>query len=97
MIGYAVLMQRFRPAVLVVLAVLLLAQLGIHHHSLVPEAAGAPALACAVCAFGADQGVLDTPVFAAALVLVGLIAARHDAPIILARSLVRAGRAPPAR
>jgi hypothetical protein len=95
MIRYAVLMSRLRPAVIVVLAVLLAAQLTLHNHSLIPEAGGVPALACGVCAFGADPGALDTPLFAAALVLLGLASVRADKPALAARRAAMTGRAPP--
>jgi hypothetical protein len=90
-------MHRFRLAAVLVLAVLLAAQLTLHNHALIPEAGGAPALTCAVCAFGADRGALDAPLFAAALVLLGSITVAAQTPVVTARRLVRAGRAPPAR
>jgi hypothetical protein len=97
MIRYAVLMHRLRPAVIVVLAVLLAAQLTLHNHSLIPEGGGAPPVPCSVCAFGADRSALDTPLFAAALVLLGLIAVRIDKPALAARRAATTGRAPPVR
>lgn len=89
-------MHRLRPAAVLVLAVLLAAQLTLHNHSLVPEG-GAPALTCAVCAFGADGSSLDTLLPASALVALGLVATLVEAPVLAMRRLVRTGRAPPVR
>lgn len=90
-------MHRLGRAAVLVFALLLAAQLTLHNHSLIPEGGGVPALACSVCAFGADRSTLDTPLFAAALALVGLITAQLQTPVVAERRLARAGRAPPAR
>lgn len=79
---------------MVVFAVLLAAQLTLHNHSLIPEGGGAPPLACAVCAFGADRVTVATPL-AATLVLLGLVAVRTLPPVASAVPLTTAGRGPP--
>jgi hypothetical protein len=87
--------QRLKLALVVALVAFFAAQLVLHHHSLVPETGGAPALVCSVCAFGADRTTMGAPPAAAALVVVASIAA-PDAPV-LARTAaaVRSPRAPP--
>lgn len=91
----AVSMQRLRASAVVLLAVLLAAQLTLHNHSLIPEGGGGPALACSVCAFGADRSALDTPLLVAALVLLGLLFVEHEAAFPSAVPVARTGRAPP--
>lgn len=93
----AVLMHRLRVAAVVLLAVLLAAQLTLHNHSLIPEGGGGPALACSVCAFGADRSVLDTPLALATLVLIGLLFVELEAAFSSAVPVARTGRAPPRR
>lgn len=92
----AVWMHRLRVAAVVLLAVLLAAQLTLHNHSLIPEGGGGPALACSVCAFGADRSALDTPVALAVLVLLGLLFVEIQAAVASAVPIARIGRAPPA-
>lgn len=91
----AVLMHRLRVAAVVLLAVLLAAQLTLHNHSLIPEGGGGPALACSVCAFGADRSALDTPAILAVLVLIGLLFVELEAAVASAVPIARTGRAPP--
>lgn len=91
----AVSMHRLRVAAIVVFAVLLAAQLTLHNHSLIPEGGGAPPLVCSVCAFGADRITLETPLFAVAFVLLGLVAVRTHAVVASAVLITTAGRAPP--
>lgn len=91
----AVSMRHLRVAAIVVFAVLLAAQLTLHNHSLIPEGGGAPPLACAVCAFGADHITLSTPLFAIALTLLGLVAIRTHSPVASAVLVTTAGRGPP--
>ena len=91
----AVTMHRLRVAAIVVFAVLLAAQLTLHNHSLSPENGGAPPLACAVCAFGADGITFVTPLVAAAFVVLGLVAVRTHAVVASAVLITTAGRAPP--
>jgi hypothetical protein len=93
----AVSMHRLRVAAIVLLAVLLAAQLTLHHHSLIPEGGGGPALACSVCAFGADRSALDTPLLAAMLVLLGLLFVELEPAFASAVPIARTGRAPPRR
>src|SRR5690349_11041401 len=95
MMRFAVTMHRLRVAAILVLAVLLTAQLTLHNHSLIPEGGAAPPLACAVCAFGADSITLVTPLFAAAFVFLGLVAARTRTVVASAVVLATAGRGPP--
>ena len=95
MMRSSVSMHRLRVAAVIVFAVLLAAQLTLHNHSLIPEGGGAPPLACSVCAFGADRTTLVTPLFAAALVLLGLVAVRTHTPVASAVLITTAGRAPP--
>jgi hypothetical protein len=90
----AVLMHRLRVAAVLVLAVVLAAQLTLHNHSLIPEGGAGPALACGVCAFGADRVSPDVPL-AAALVLLGLVAACTHVAVAREVSIATAGRAPP--
>ena len=90
----AVLMHRLRVAAVVLLAVLLAAQLTLHNHSLIPEGGGA-ALACSVCAFGADRSALDTPAALAILVLIGLLFVELEAAVASAVPIALTGRAPP--
>jgi hypothetical protein len=92
---FEVSMRHLRIAAIVVFAVLLAAQLTLHNHSLIPEGGGAPPLACAVCAFGADRITLDTLPLVIALVLLGLVAIRIHAPVAAAVLITTAGRAPP--
>ena len=94
MMRSAVWMHRLRVAAVVVFAVLLAAQLTLHNHSLIPEGGGAPPVACAVCAFGADRITVAIPLFAA-LVLLGLVAVRTHTPVASAVLITTAGRAPP--
>ncbi|MEO8380860.1 MAG: hypothetical protein ABI779_14440 [Acidobacteriota bacterium] len=89
-------MHRFRVAAVLVLAVLLAAQLTLHNHSLIPESGSTTPLACPVCAFGADAGALDTPLFITVLVVLGTLIARSDVPLAAVVHLATAGRAPPA-
>ena len=91
----AVWMHRLRVAAIVVFAVLLAAQLTLHNHSLIPESGGAPPIACSVCAFGADRTTLDTPLYAAALDVLGLVAVRTHVFVASAVLVTTAGRAPP--
>ena len=93
----AVLMHRLRVAAVVLLAVLLAAQLTLHNHSLIPEGGGGPALACSVCAFGADRTALATPLALAALVVLGLLFVELDTAFASAVPIARSGRAPPRR
>jgi heme/copper-type cytochrome/quinol oxidase subunit 3 len=95
MMRFAVTMHRLRVAAVVLFAVLLAAQLTLHNHSLIPEGGSAPSLACSVCAFGADRTAPDTPLLAAALVLLGLVAVRTHALVASAVLITTAGRAPP--
>jgi hypothetical protein len=95
MMRSALTMHRLRVAAVVVFAVLLAAQLTLHNHSLIPESGSAPPLTCSICAFGADRITLDTPLFAAALVLLGLIAVRTHTPVASAVLVMTAGRGPP--
>jgi hypothetical protein len=95
MMRFAVSMHRLRVAAVVLLAVVLAAQLTLHNHSLIPEGGGSPALACSVCAFGADKASLDTPLAAAVLVLLGSLVAEQDPPFASAAPVTRTGRAPP--
>ena len=95
MMRFAVTMHRLRVAAIVVFAVLLAAQLTLHNHSLIPEGGGTPPLVCAVCAFGADGITVVTPLFAAAFVFLGLVAARIQPVIASAVPIATAGRAPP--
>ncbi|HUR80768.1 MAG TPA: hypothetical protein VM733_08375 [Thermoanaerobaculia bacterium] len=88
-------MHRLRVAAIVLLAVVLAAQLTLHNHSLIPEGVGGPALACSVCAFGADRTSLDSPLPAAVLVLVGVLIVEPDVAIASAAPVTRTGRAPP--
>jgi hypothetical protein len=88
-------MHRLRIAAMVVFAVLLAAQLTLHNHSPIPDGVGAPAVPCAFCAFGADRITLDTPLFAAALVLVGEVDVCTHTPVASAVLITTAGRAPP--
>ena len=97
MIRSALRMRSLRVAAVLLLAVLIGAQLTLHHHSLIPEAGGNPPLVCSVCAFGADRITVDTPLFAAVLILLGLIAASTSTPLASAVPLATRGRAPPAR
>ncbi len=91
----AVTMHRLRVAAVLVFAVLLAAQLTLHNHSLIPESGSAPPLACSICAFGADRVTLNTPLFAAALVLLGLVTVRTHTPVASAVPVTTAGRGPP--
>ena len=95
MMRFAVTMHRLRVAAILVFAVLLAAQLTLHNHSLIPEGGGAPPLVCAVCAFSADSIALETPLFAAAFVFLGLVAVRTRAVAASAVLVTTAGRAPP--
>ncbi len=95
MMRFAVTMHRLRVAAVLVFAVLLAAQLTLHNHSLIPENGGAPPLACAVCAFNADRITLETPLYAAAFVLLGLVAIRTHSAVVSAVLITTAGRAPP--
>ena len=95
MMRSAVSMHRLRVAAIVVFAVLLAAQLTLHNHSLIPEGGGTPPLTCAVCAFGADRIAVVTPLFAAALVVLGLVAVRTHPRVAAAVLVTTAGRAPP--
>lgn len=88
-------MRRVRLAAVLVLALLLVAQLTLHNHSLIPEAGGAAPLVCSVCVFGADPGSLLTLLFATILVVLGLVAIPRDRPVAVVLSLAAAGRAPP--
>lgn len=97
MIRSAVGMRTLRVAAIFVLALSIGAQLTLHNHSLIPEAGGAPPLACAVCAFGADRITLDAPPFAAALILLGFLVAAATAPVASPVRVTSRGRAPPAR
>ena len=92
----AVLMHRLRVAAVVLLAVVLAAQLTLHNHSLIPEGGGGPALACSVCAFGADRTELHTPI-TAVLMLVGLLFIERDRIFASAVAVTQTGRAPPRR
>ena len=88
-------MQRLRLAAVLVLAVLLAAQLTLHHHSLFPEPGTAAPTVCSVCAFGADSSTLPTPLFATILVILGVVAFTRDNPRAVVMPLATAGRAPP--
>lgn len=88
-------MHRLRVSAFVVFVLLVAAQLTLHNHSLIPEDGGTPPLACSVCAFSADRTTLDTPLFAAVLVLLGLVAVRTHTPVASAVLITTAGRAPP--
>ena len=88
-------MHRLRVAAILLFAVLLAAQLTLHNHSLIPEGGGATPITCSVCAFGADRTTVDTPLFASALVLLGLVAVRTHTPVASAVLITTAGRAPP--
>jgi hypothetical protein len=88
-------MHRLRVAAVVLLAVLLAAQLTLHNHSLIPEGGGNPALACSVCAFGADRTVLATPLAAAILVFLGMLFLGQNAVFASVAPVLRTGRAPP--
>jgi hypothetical protein len=88
-------MHRLRLAAVLVLAVLLAAQLTLHQHPLIPEQGGAAAPFCSICAFSADPGALDTPLFATILVVLGMVARTRDNPLAAVVSLATAGRAPP--
>lgn len=92
---YAVLMHRLRVAAVVLLAVVLAAQLTLHNHSLIPEGGGSPALACSVCAFGADRTAIDAPLAGAILVFLGLLIAERGAVFASVAPVTRTGRAPP--
>ena len=93
----AVTMSRLKPAAVLVLAVLLAAQLTLHNHSLIPEAGGAPALPCSVCAFGADPATGVAPIVAAVVVVVFLLVAREQHAVASAARIVLPSRAPPRR
>ena len=93
----AVSMQRLRVAAVVLLAVVLAAQLTLHNHSLIPEGGAGPALACSVCAFGADKASLDSPLAAVVLILLGSLIARQDPLFASAAPVTATGRAPPRR
>jgi hypothetical protein len=95
MMRCAVLMHRLRVASVVLLAVLLAAQLTLHNHSLIPEGGGGPALACSLCAFGADRASLDAPLTAVTLVLLGLVFVEHEVAFGSPLPVARSGRAPP--
>ena len=95
MMRFAVTMHRLRVAAVVVFAVLLAAQLTLHNHSLIPEGGGAPPLACAVCAFNADRITLETPLFDATFVLVGVVAVTTQSAAASAVLVTASGRAPP--
>ncbi|HVG25666.1 MAG TPA: hypothetical protein VND45_16025 [Thermoanaerobaculia bacterium] len=88
-------MHRLRVAAVVLLAVLVAAQLTLHNHSLIPEGGGGPALACSLCAFGADGHALAAPVSIAALVLLGLLIIERQSAFASAIRVARGGRAPP--
>jgi len=92
-------MRSLRVAAVLLFVVLFGAQLTLHHHnhSLFQEAGVAPPLLCAVCAFGADRITVDAPLFAAALILLGFIAAVASSPVASAVPLRARGRAPPVR
>ncbi len=93
----AVSMHRLRVAAVVLLAVVLAAQLTLHNHSLIPEGSAGPALACSVCAFGADRASLDTPLAAAVLVLLGSLFIEQDPAFASAALVTATGRGPPRR
>lgn len=89
-------MHRLRVAAVVVFAVLLAAEVALHHHPFIPEGGGATLPACSVCAFGADGTTLDMQSFGAALVLMGgLVAVRTHTAKASAVLVSTAGRAPP--
>ena len=88
-------MQRLRVAAVVLLAVILAAQLTLHNHALIPEGGASPALACSVCAFGADRPVVDTPLAGVFLVFLGLLFLEADAGFASVAPVPRTGRAPP--
>lgn len=94
---FAVSMHRLRVAAVVLLAVVLAAQLTLHNHSLIPEGGASPALACSVCAFGADRTVVDAPLGGAILVFLGLLFLQADAGVAAVAPVTRTGRAPPRR
>jgi hypothetical protein len=56
-------MRRLKLAIVVALAVLLVGQAVLHHHSLIPEGSSA-APVCPVCAFGADKASRVSPIVA---------------------------------
>jgi hypothetical protein len=56
-------MRRLKLSLVMLLAVLLVGQAAVHHHSLVPEGSSA-APVCPVCAFGADQTSAVVPLVA---------------------------------
>jgi len=75
---FPVSMQRLRVAAVMLLAVVLAAQLTLHDHSLIPEGGASPALACSVCAFGADPARTSVPVAGFLLVLAFLLVTREQ-------------------
>ncbi|MBV8519825.1 MAG: hypothetical protein JO197_20710 [Acidobacteria bacterium] len=86
-------MRHLKLAIVVALAVLLVGQAVVHHHSLIPEGSSA-APVCPVCAFGADKASNVSPIVAPLTVAWTQVA---SVPLRLAAGalLVLVSRGPP--
>lgn len=91
----AVLIPRLRIAVVLLLAMVVAGQLTLHQHNLIPEAGSAATSPCPVCAFGADQAAIETPLFGDTLDFVGYVAVEPDQRVLSPLVLASGVRGPP--
>ncbi|HEX2835027.1 MAG TPA: hypothetical protein VHW00_18580 [Thermoanaerobaculia bacterium] len=80
---------------MLLLAFVVAGQLTLHQHNLIPEAGSAATSPCPVCAFGADQASIETPLFGDVLDFVGYVAAGPDPRVLSPLVLPTAVRGPP--